>query len=76
MQIIAKSPNKHNRLYMQAEPLGDDLVKAIDQNEVGPDDDVKARARKMADEFKWEVGDARKIWAFGCPPDGKANLLG
>jgi elongation factor 2 len=21
MQIIAKSPNKHNRLYMQAEPL-------------------------------------------------------
>jgi elongation factor 2 len=55
--------------------LGDDLVKAIDQNEVGPDDDVKARARKMADEFKWEVGDARKIWAFGCPPDGKANLL-
>jgi len=60
---------------MTAEPLGDELVKAIDQNEVGPDDDVKARARKMAEEFKWEVGDARKIWSFGCPPDGKANLL-
>jgi elongation factor 2 len=75
MQIISKSPNKHNRLYMTAEPLGDELVKAIDQNEVGPDDDVKARARKMAEEFKWEVGDARKIWSFGCPPDGKANLL-
>jgi len=75
MQIISKSPNKHNRLYMEAEPLGDELVKAIDQNEVGPDDDVKSRARKLADEFKWEVGDARKIWSFGCPPDGKANLF-
>jgi elongation factor 2 len=62
-------------LYLEAEPLGEDLVKAIDANEVGPDDDVKARARKLADEFKWEVGDARKIWSFGCPPDGKANLF-
>lgn len=75
MQIISKSPNKHNRLYVTAEPLGDELVKAIDQNEVTPEDEIKARARKMAEEFGWEVGDARKIWSFGCPPDGKANIL-
>jgi len=23
----------------------------------------------------WDVGDARKIWSFGCPPDGKCNVL-
>jgi elongation factor 2 len=75
MQIISKSPNKHNRLYMTAEPLGEDVVKAIDAGEINPEDENKVRARKLADEFKWEVTEARKIWSFGLPPDGKANLV-
>jgi elongation factor 2 len=33
------------------------------------------RARILADEYKWDVGDARKIWCFGCPPDGRCNVL-
>jgi elongation factor 2 len=37
--------------------------------------DVKGRARKMADEYGWDQTDARKIWSFGCPPDGIPNLL-
>jgi len=61
-------------LYMTAEPLGEDVVKAIDTNEINPEDENKVRARKLADEFKWEVGEARKIWSFGLPPDGKANV--
>lgn len=24
---------------------------------------------------QWDVGAARRIWTFGCPPDGKANVL-
>ena len=27
--IVAKSPNKHNRLYMWAEPMSDELCKAV-----------------------------------------------
>jgi elongation factor 2 len=73
--MIAKSPNKHNRIYLRAEPLGLDLVKAIDEKEITEDMDKKLRARRMADEFKWDIGDARKVWSFGCPPDGTANCI-
>jgi elongation factor 2 len=72
---VAKSPNKHNRIYLDAEPLGEKLVQAIDANEIYQDMEPKARARLLADEYDWDVTDARKIWTFGCPPDAKANLL-
>jgi len=72
---VSKSPNKHNRLYMTAEPLGDAVVKAIDDKIIQENDDVKKRARVLADDFKWDVTDARKIWTFGCPPDGIPNML-
>lgn len=75
MDCISKSPNKHNRIYLRAEPLGDKLCEAIDEKEISPDMDQKLRARKLADEFNWDVTLARKIWSFGCPPDGLANIL-
>jgi elongation factor 2 len=75
MDIISKSPNKHNRIYMNAEPLGEEFCKGMDSGEINTEDEVKVRARKLADDFKWDVTDARKIWSFGCPPDGKANVV-
>eukprot|EP01052_Picozoa_sp_SAG31_P010493 SAG31_NODE_576_length_13956_cov_10.311828_3_plen_699_part_00 len=73
-QCLAKSPNKHNRLYISAHPLGEELANAIDDNEVSAGDDMKLRGRKLADEFGWDVGEARKIWCFG--PEGTGpNLL-
>lgn len=73
--IVAKSPNKHNRLYMWAEPMCEELCQAIDEKEITPTQDFKIRARTMATEYGWQVGDARKIWAFGCPPDAIPNLI-
>ena len=71
---LSKSPNKHNRLYMEAAPLSDELSDAIEAGKGSAKDDPKLRARLMADEYGWDVGDARKIWGFG--PDGSgANLL-
>jgi elongation factor 2 len=75
MTIIAKSPNKHNRIYMTAEPLSQEVITAIDEGSITPEQEVKLRARCMADEYGWSVEEARKIWTFGCPPDAKANLL-
>jgi len=72
---VAKSPNKHNRLYMYAEPIALELCKLIEDGDIKPTDDPKPRARRLADEFDWDVNAARKIWAFGCPPDAKGNLL-
>ncbi|CAI4210632.1 unnamed protein product [Parascedosporium putredinis] len=71
---LSKSPNKHNRIYMVAEPLSDELCKDIEDGKVTPRDDLKARARLLADTHGWDVTDARKIWAFGPDMSG-ANLL-
>jgi elongation factor 2 len=75
--MIAKSPNKHNRIYLRAEPItgGDDFIKELDERMITMDMEMKSRARQMADDFGWDVTDARKVWTFGCPPDGVANVL-
>merc|ERR1712137_1184890 len=75
MDIIAKSPNKHNRIYMRCEPLSDEFVKAIDNRDIDLSGDVKVRARTMADDYGWDITEARKIWTFGVPPDSEANCL-
>jgi elongation factor 2 len=75
MDIISKSPNKHNRIYLRAEPLSEEFITAIDAKEVTPEQENKTRGRYIADNFGWDVGDARKIWTFGCPPDSIANVL-
>lgn len=73
--VVAKSPNKHNRLYVWAEPVVEELCMAIDEREIKPTDEVKARARIMCNEYGWTINDARKIWSFGCPPDALPNFI-
>jgi len=70
---LAKSANKHNRLYVEADTIGPELSLAIDDNEIVPGADAKVQGRKMADEYGWDVSEARKIWAFG--PDGTGPNL-
>jgi elongation factor 2 len=71
---LSKSQNKHNRLYMKALPLEEELTQAIENGKVNSRDDFKARARILADDYGWDVTDARKIWAFGPDTTGP-NLL-
>ncbi|KAL6011069.1 hypothetical protein ACLOJK_001513 [Asimina triloba] len=66
--VMSKSPNKHNRLYMEARPMEDGLAEAIDEGRIGPRDDPKARAKILSEEFGWDKDLAKKIWCFG-PPD-------
>jgi len=71
---LSKSPNKHNRLFMKAAPLEDGLPEDIDDDKITDRQDFKLRGRYIADTYGWDVGDARKIWAFG--PEGTGpNLL-
>lgn len=73
--MLSKSPNKHNRLFCVAQPLGDDLTEELDEGkeEVTPRFDFKLRARYLADNHGWDVTDARKIWGYG--PDGTGPNL-
>jgi len=65
---LAKSANKHNRLFVEAEPLGAELCVAIDDGEIKAGAEAKTQGRILADDYGWDVSEARKIWAFG--PDG------
>jgi len=72
---LAKSANKHNRLFLEAEPMSSELCVAIDDGIVNPMDDSKTMGRQLADDFGWDVTEARKIWAFGPTEQNKPNLM-
>merc|ERR1712086_1249272 len=71
---LSKSPNKHNRLYITAEPIEEELCKAIEDGPLGPKADPKERARMFREKFDWDENAARKIWAWGPETEG-ANLV-
>lgn len=69
---LTKSSNKLNRIYMTTSPLPDDLSKEIDKGELNQD--LKERARYLADTYGFDVNHARKIWCFG-PNTSGPNML-
>lgn len=71
---LAKSPNKHNRVFIQSASLGNTLSQEIEDETLGPKTDVKIRNRKLADEYDWDINDAKKIWFFG-PDNNGPNML-
>jgi len=74
MMCLSKSPNKHNRLFVKAMPLGEELAVEIDGGKVSAKDDPKNRARVLAEKHSWDLTEARKIWAFG-PNGAGPNIL-
>ncbi|CAG7849711.1 Elongation factor 2 Short=EF-2 [Serendipita indica DSM 11827] len=71
---LSKSPNKYNRLYVKALPMEEKVSLAIESGRISAREDLKVRARVLADDFGWDIADARKIWAFG-PNDSGPNLF-
>jgi len=79
---LSKSPNKHNRLFMTACPLAEgEQAEALsieiedEPEKVGSKADFKLRARYLADTYDWDVGEARKIWAFAPEGTGPNALV-
>ncbi|AWP11135.1 putative elongation factor 2-like [Scophthalmus maximus] len=74
VMCLSKSPNKHNRLFMRARPFEDGLAEDIEKGDVAARQELKLRARFLAEKHGWDVTEARKIWCFG--PDGTGpNML-
>jgi len=71
---LSKSPNKHNRLFLRAGPLGDELSDKIESEEIAPKTETKERIRNLVDNHEWDKNDAMKIWCFGPETNGP-NLL-
>merc|ERR1712056_42246 len=71
---LAKSPNKHDRIYLTAEPLPEEINVLIEDGKLGPKAEAKERAKIFRDKFDWSENDARKIWCWGPETEG-ANLV-
>ena len=72
---LAKSPNKHNRLYVIAEPLDEELVKEIEEGTIRAADDNKQTSRTLIDKYHWDQHDAKKLWVFGPDQSGPNFLI-
>jgi elongation factor 2 len=68
---LAKSPNKHNRLYMTACPLNDDLVDKLATKKVTLDN----LSKSLVTDYSWDATDAKKIWSLAPQDDEPSNLF-
>ena len=73
--VLAKSPNKHNRLWITSEPLDPQLTLDLEKKQVPPYLDDKARAALLREKYGWERKAARGLWAFGSEHDDPNALV-
>merc|ERR1719401_903267 len=71
---LAKSPNKHNRLYLTAEPMPEEVSKDIEDGKLGPKAEPKERAKMFREKYDWDEAAARKICCWGPETEG-ANVV-
>ncbi|MFW9992873.1 MAG: GTP-binding protein [Candidatus Odinarchaeota archaeon] len=69
---LAKSPNKHNRLWVTAEPLEEVIIEAIEKHEITQYSDKKEVASMLRD-FGWDKDLAKKLWGMG-PEETDPNV--
>merc|ERR1712060_42361 len=76
VQCLSKSPNKHNRIYMRAVPLDEELSNEIEKpnSVVGAKGDPKERSKILKGTYNWSDEEARKLWCYGPETDG-ANVV-
>merc|ERR1712159_17006 len=71
---LSKSPNKHNRLYVVADRLSEEIAQDIESGKLGPKAEAKEKARTFREKYGWDENSARKIWCYGPETEG-ANLV-
>jgi elongation factor 2 len=68
--VMAKSPNKHNKIYIRVEPLSEDIIELIRSGKINENLDRKEIA-KILREKGWDAEEARSVVAV----DERGNLL-
>ncbi|KAF2068666.1 hypothetical protein CYY_010011 [Polysphondylium violaceum] len=71
---LSKSPNRHNRIFLKAQPMAMELQNEIEDGSISATDEVRSRANYLTDNYGWDNNDGKNIWSFG--PEGVgANIL-
>jgi elongation factor 2 len=68
VEVLAKSANKHNRLFCVAQPMSEEICALFDEGVVAPGMDPKERSKILRENpaFGWEEASTpQKIWCFG-----------
>ncbi|MFX0172075.1 MAG: GTP-binding protein [Candidatus Hodarchaeota archaeon] len=68
-QSLAKSPNKHNRLWVRAAPMEPTVVKLIEEKRIGQYTDRREMGQILRDEAGWDSKAGRKVWGMGPEED-------
>jgi elongation factor 2 len=71
---LAKSANKHNRVYSKCKSITEELAQDFDDGKIKADGDPKERSKYLVDNYEWDGGEVKKIWAFG-PEVSPTNLI-
>lgn len=69
-KCLAKSANKHNRIYLHAEPLDEKLVDFICEDKFKLNMNEKDRNEFMRTHFDWDNKETKTIWALGPDTHG------
>jgi elongation factor 2 len=72
---LSKSPNGHNRFYIQAEPMPAELVREI-ENGIAKPRDFNAFKKHLISAHGWSTAETKKLWACGPAEGGEpTNML-
>ncbi len=61
---MAKSPNKHNRFWVQVEPLEEKVIEMIEKGDLAEEMGRKRMGNVLYEQAKWPTEEARNIWAL------------
>jgi elongation factor 2 len=64
VSAMAKSPNKHNRFWIQVEPLEEHVIKMIEKGDIAEAMGRKRIRAVLRKETKWSADEARNVWAL------------
>ncbi|MFQ6064356.1 MAG: elongation factor EF-2 [Candidatus Bathyarchaeia archaeon] len=61
---MAKSPNKHNRFWIQVEPLGQKVLSMIEEGEIDEYMGRKQVSTVLRKEANWSTDEAKNVWTI------------
>jgi len=64
VSAMSKSPNKHNRFWVQVEPLDEKAVELIDKGEISEEIGRKQLGAILHEKADWPAEEARNVWAI------------
>ncbi len=64
VEAMGKSPNKHNRFWLQVEPLDEKALKLIEAGEIREEMGRKKIGSLLKSEAGWSTDETRNVWAL------------